>query len=570
MKQPHHENRRPILPGGHSGPGESRTAVTVIGGVPWSAAAGGSREGDAPPSDSAEAVASLPNVTVRATARDDRPRRDRVSHARSPADDVGARGWLERAIAAWGEWLLRQSPAWTTSLSVHCAILMLLALWVVRERHAERLRLSLGFAGPASVAADAGADVVVAPDVKSPPEEENEIAKADMQPVDSPRASPAEVPEDAPEEAPGPESVAAAAPAVGMLLVGRDAGRREALVRAGGGSDATEAAVTLALEWLVRQVRKDGLWSMKGPYDDGGSQENRVAASAMALLAFQGAGNTLAEGPHRQVVARAWRAMLDKQSQDGTFDLGDLPMQHRHYSHAQATIALCEIYGMTRDERLAEPARRAVTYAIDAQGADGAWRYEPGQKGDMSVTGWYMMALKSAEMAGIEVPPGVFAGLAGFLDTVAIEKGRRYGYMRHSEQKPASPVTAAVSAEGLLCRQYLGWPRGDERLAAGLELLVEENPLDFQNAKDVYAWYYITQVAHHMEGEPWRRWNDQLRDVLPREQVLKGKERGSWDPSLDKWGHVGGRLFVTCFCTYMLEVYYRHLPLYSGLPGVAP
>jgi hypothetical protein len=471
----------------------------------------------------------------------------------------------------WGDWLLQQSPAWTTSLSVHCVILLLLALWVVRERHAERLRLTLGFAGPKSAATDVGADIVVATQEKAPPEEKTEVAKTDMPPVESPRSAPTEMPEDAPDDAPGPEEmVAAAAPAVGMLLVGRDAGRREALVRAGGGSDETEAAVALALDWLARQARKDGLWSLTGPYDDGGSQENRVAATAMALLAFQGAGNTLAEGPHRQVVSRAWKGLLAKQLPNGTFDLGDAPTQQRHYAHAQATIALCEIYGMTRDEKLVEPARRAVAYAVEAQGPNGAWRYEPGQRGDMSVTGWYLMALKSAEMAGIAVPREVFTGLEGFLESVAIDKGRRYGYMRHSEQKPASPVTAAVTAEGLLCRQYLGWPRRDPRLVEGVELLLAESPLDFQNEKDVYAWYYITQVAHHLEGDAWRRWNDQLREVLPREQSLKGRERGSWDPSLDKWGHVGGRLFVTCFCTYMLEVYYRHLPLYSGLPAEAP
>ena len=80
----------------------------------------------------------------------------------------------------------------------------------------------------------------------------------------------------------------------------------------------------------------------------------------------------------------------------------------------------------------------------------------------------------------------------------------------------------------------------------------------------MYAWYYITQVAHHMEGDAWRRWNDRLREVLPREQAVKGKHRGSWDPSLDRWGHIGGRLFVTSFCVYMLETYYRHLPLYAA------
>ena len=54
-----------------------------------------------------------------------------------------------------------------------------------------------------------------------------------------------------------------------------------------------------------------------------------------------------------------------------------------------------------------------------------------------------------------------------------------------------------------------------------------------------------------------------MRDVLPARQVAKGREHGSWDPALDKWGHIGGRLYVTCLCTLMLESYYRHLPIYG-------
>jgi len=30
--------------------------------------------------------------------------------------------------------------------------------------------------------------------------------------------------------------------------------------------------VAMALDWLSRQQSKDGLWSLQGPYDDGGSQ----------------------------------------------------------------------------------------------------------------------------------------------------------------------------------------------------------------------------------------------------------------------------------------------------------
>ncbi|MFM7205472.1 MAG: hypothetical protein ACKO4T_02220, partial [Planctomycetaceae bacterium] len=139
----------------------------------------------------------------------------------------------------------------------------------------------------------------------------------------------------------------------------------------------------------------------------------------------------------------------------------------------------------------------------------------------------------------------------------------RYGYRLDRTDRPASPVTAAISAEGLLCRQFLGWRRDDPRLVTGIELLVGDRPFAWDDDKDVYAWYYVTQVAHHAGGDAWRRWNDRMKQVLPGKQVDKGAEAGSWDPPLDRWGHIGGRLFTTCFCTFMLEVYYRHLPIYG-------
>ena len=206
-----------------------------------------------------------------------------------------------------------------------------------------------------------------------------------------------------------------------------------------------------------------------------------------------------------QAVAEGWAALLKKQvvRDDGgepaagersdvgrfAFTAQDPPTQQRAYAQAQATIALCELYGMTKDPALEVPARRAVGYAVAAQGPNGGWRYEPGKAGDMSVTGWYMMALKTAEMAGLQVPAETYARIGEFLDTVANEKGSAYGYLRHSPLKPASPVTAAVTAEGLLCRQYLGWPQADSRLVEGIERLVNEKPIDFAgDGKDVYAW----------------------------------------------------------------------------------
>ena len=463
--------------------------------------------------------------------------------------------------------ILRASPAWTTSLAIHTLILVALAIWIVRLPERQKLSLELGFGTTDGAPGSPGTDEAI---VEMPGEEPPPVDDAPNEPTEAVAATPPAEPTTEPETSEPTEQAeapAAAVTGIRVALSGRDPGRREGFLGANGGSDATEASVAAALEWIVRQQKKDGLWSMQGPYQDGGSQENRLAATAMALLALQGAGNTHQGGEHRAEVSRAWKRLLAAQQRDGLFDVGRLPAQHELYSHAQVTIALCELYGMTRDAELAEPAARALGYALAAQGPNGGWRYEPGKDGDMSVTGWYMMALKSAEMAGMEVPHQAFERIEGFLDLVATQEGRRYGYRRENLLRDASPVTAAVSAEGLLCRQYLGWARDDPRLLAGLESIMEEKPLDFGGDKDVYAWYYITQVAHHAQGRVWARWNARVRAELPTRQVSKGKEKGSWDPSLDRWGSIGGRLFVTCFSTWMLEVYYRHLPLYGEVPS---
>ena len=65
-----------------------------------------------------------------------------------------------------------------------------------------------------------------------------------------------------------------------------------------------------------------------------------------------------------------------------------------------------------------------------------------------------------------------------------------------------------------------------------------------------------------MEGPDWQKWNGVMRQLLPENQEKRGAERGSWDPAGDRWGSAGGRLYVTCLSLYVLEVYYRHLPIY--------
>jgi len=358
------------------------------------------------------------------------------------------------------------------------------------------------------------------------------------------------------------------------MLTGRVTANHGRLLKAYGGNATTEEAVQRGLKWLAKNQIKEGsrygYWSLKGPYSNGGGfTENTTAATAMALIAFQGNGHThWSSTEYSNLVNISWNWMLKQQNDEGAF----VPMgttgytTHRFYTHALATIALCEIYGMTGDRKFLEPAQRALYYFFETQGESGGWRYDPKEEADLSVTGWCVIALKSAQMAKLKVPEKNLEKIRKFLDNVGHEDGSRYGYMIGF-----SP-TLAMTAEGLLARQFLGWKHDDSRLRRGADWLIEnENLVSYtRGRRNSYYWYYATQVMHHLGGKYWMTWNNQMRQEVPKAQVQdkNDPEFGSWSPSqpipedFSAQASVGGRLYITCLSIYMLEVYYRHLPIY--------
>jgi hypothetical protein len=449
--------------------------------------------------------------------------------------------------------VVKAVPAWLVSTIVHTLLLIVLALLTFITERSDKLVILLNPVEEEGVQLE---DLLDDPLKMEQPEIEEPVLSEAVTPVEDPLATPPELVElDI-----NPLDVvdAVETPVVGMALTGREPGMKKALLAVYGGTGETEEAVARALEWLARNQQRDGSWSLQGPYKDGAAAENKVAATAMALLAFQGAGHTHQDGAYKRNVANAWSWLIKKQDKDGNF-FHEGRLHDRLYTQAQATIALCELYGMTKDPEYKKAAQRAIDYAVRNQDRAGGWRYTPGQDSDTSVTGWFVMALQSGLMAGLEVPSPTLEKINKYLDRVAKNGGRRYAYTKDAG------ATTSMSAEGLLCRQYLGWKHDDERLTDGVTLLLAE-PIDYDDA-NVYSWYYATQVLHYMEGAEWDQWNDRMRKVVPEHQEKEGRERGSWNPNGDRWGGQGGRLYTTCLSTYMLEVYYRHLPIYQQSSG---
>lgn len=345
-------------------------------------------------------------------------------------------------------------------------------------------------------------------------------------------------------------------------LTGRTGQLKDTLLKAYGGNGTTEDAVKAGLTWLAYNQRSDGSWSLRGPYTNGSETENLPSATAMALLAFMGAGHTHKSGEYRHKVESGMAFLKSLQDDDGYFAAKAFG-NHRTYAQAQCTIAICELYGMTGDSELRELAQRAVRYAEKSQDEGGGWRYEPRSTGDMSVTGWYVMALISARMAGLDVNSETLERVNKFLDTVQRYEeargpnpdGERYAYQSYSSATPA------MSAEGMLCRMYLGWRSTDPRITRGSDYLCTNLIELDMNRRSYYYWYYATTALHHVGGRPWHEWNQAMKTNLPNLQVKTGKEKGSWPPQGDPHGAGAGRLYSTCFAIYCLESYYRHLPL---------
>jgi len=342
---------------------------------------------------------------------------------------------------------------------------------------------------------------------------------------------------------------------------------KKKLLREYGGNSASEAAVTEALKWIALHQMPNGGWTFQHNLVcknacGNGCEEKRAdafnGATAMGLLPFLGAGQTHMSGDFQKSV-RGGLLFLAKNGKPGmenglpVLDLRD--PGGNMYSHGLAAIALSEAYAMTEDPALAGPTQAALNFIITAQCKDGGWRYTPRQAsgGDTSVVGWQLMALKSGYMGHLVVPPQTIQGSMMFLDKVQSKGGAWYGY-----DKPTTKPRPATTAVGLLCRMYTGWDKNTPALQEGVASLLKTGVLK----KDMYYNYYAAQVLRQNGGPGWEKFNTELRDWLVETQAQSGGAKGSWYFSS---GHVGGagRLCITSFATMILEVYYRHMPLYA-------
>jgi len=364
--------------------------------------------------------------------------------------------------------------------------------------------------------------------------------------------------------------------------------------------------VERALAWFKRHQSPDGRWDADGYYlnctaggvkcEPGKDQpgDTDIATTAYAILTYLGDGyDHQTPNKYRSVVKRGLEFLINSQKPDGL-------LGQRNYEHAIATMALAQAYGMVPDPWLRAPTQKAVDIILARQNRDSAaqapydrlgWDYvNATDRNDASITGWNVMALKAAMVAGLKIDEGL-SGSKVWLDRSwkAANTGKpwcadtnkldpykgisRFGYVWKASDnsvemvdwdaannRPTSIDNHDLAPVGLMCSVFLGHRAGDPMLES-LGNYVAQFHMPTTWPCNTYYLYYNTLGMYQLGGERWDRWAKQVLPMLRDSQRLDEDScyAGSWDWVGTKFhGNDTGRVLSTAYAALSMQVYWLY------------
>ena len=354
-----------------------------------------------------------------------------------------------------------------------------------------------------------------------------------------------------------------------------------------------QAAVSSGLAWLAEHQSVDGCWyprsftvecDLEGSLANGGGDPlHRVGLTGMALLCFLGERSEGAPVEYRGVVERGLGWLIEQQDSESGL-IGSDQSKEFIYNHAIGTqvLAVAAQQNVSTDAYLALEA--AVDYCLKARNDYEAWRYSepPNGENDMSVTGWFVVALHAAREAGISIGNDPFIGSLSIVEELTDSSTGRTGYLEPGQSSSRATVkleiyptkfteamTAAAIVSRVLIYDLLGIEGSGEMLRAGglllLECLPEWDPAGGGGGdsgweeghhgvtNDMYYWYYGTRAARLLGSAYWTKWRAAIEVAcVENQRDAPPCYRGSWDPG-GPWGYSGGRVYSTAMMVLCLE-----------------
>ena len=351
---------------------------------------------------------------------------------------------------------------------------------------------------------------------------------------------------------------------------------KDKALREGGGSAATERAVAAGLRYLASKQRSSGYWGdASRPHEKYGY--TLYGKTGLAVLAYLGAGHTPQSGTeYSPVVSKAMRFLLRSQDRTGHFGNSSA------YGHAIVTYALCEAYAMEKDPEMRDTLQTAIDWILSNQKRRnpasrefGGWSYyyPDGRTFDpyarTSITAWQVMALESARIGGLDVPPAAITAAKTFLKKAFDARRSTFRYSHDPARlRSIYPTLPGSTPAALFVLRLSGESVDTPLYRSAWRFISERRPLDYQRHSDLefvnqaagnlYFWYYGTLALFQRGGNDWNVWNTALkRALLPAQE-----QDGSWRP-ISPYAETAGdtyrdRIYTTAMSVLMLEVYYRY------------
>jgi hypothetical protein len=336
----------------------------------------------------------------------------------------------------------------------------------------------------------------------------------------------------------------------GGLYAARTQPKTADFLRARGGTIDSQQAVEAGLNWLARHQGTDGHWGAdclgtspnsrcdKEAPCQGTGQAYEAGHTGLALLAFQAAGHYDFNGQkYSGQVAKGLDYLVQKQAPDGSIVGSQTPspaliaagariQPYFMYEHAMATFALCEACAVgvaagMPDPRYQAAAQRAVSFIESIQHDDGGWRYtvNASEMSDCSVSGWVMLALKTAREANLSVSPQTISRMLEFF--AAHHQDGRTFYIDSQFGAAVASGTDAMTGVGMIAVEFFEHQVDSPIVQAGAAYLADQAaalappppgaivrpadvtglPASLASGKNYYLWYNCTMAMFQVGGE---------------------------------------------------------------------
>jgi len=299
-------------------------------------------------------------------------------------------------------------------------------------------------------------------------------------------------------------------------------------------------AIDRGLKFLIASQKPDGSWDSNG---EGGRE---IAITSLSMMAFMANANFPGFGKYGKQLDRAKDFLLKKARSRKDGYLGSTM-----YEHGLATLALSEIWGMTKNREDDDSIQKALEAAVEvikrSQNPGGGWRYQPKADGgeDSSVTAMVFIALASARQAGVMVENEVIEKFRKYVKGAKDGKTGGFSYAPNGNGGTSIACTAGIAYAG-----QLAGLRGTEVIDGAIRLLKKQENIFNGCGHYFYCHYYALQAMVQAGDKEYNNWYPKIRDALVAKQLADG----SWNKK-EKYG--------TPMAIIILSTPLRYIPIYQ-------